>query len=174
MKDEITRLVEHYYQVAESKLNRTFNRPTVRFDLRGTVGGKANYFGGNYLRFNLDLAIRNPEEYKNVTVPHEIAHLIADSIQGKRCIHGPYWKYIMRHVFGLEPLRCHNMDTSEVKARRTISFNYGCNCGKTFEIGKNRHWKIQTLGKKFHCKRCKGLIYFIGDKENQTSLISFG
>lgn len=159
MKYEIEQEVEKCYQRAELKLGRTFQRPRIDFSLTGTCAGKAGTFR-NLLFFNLGLAIRNPETFLKRTVPHEVAHMVADAIMGKRCIHGPYWKHIMRSVFGLEPIRCHSYDVSEVVTRRVhVKFDYSCPCGKVRKIGKNRHFKIQSLGKKYYCIHCKGRIF---------------
>jgi SprT protein len=166
LKSKIENRVQECVQIVRSKFPlHVFPTPSVHFDIRGVTGGTAE-FGSWSVHFNLDLAIKNESEYLNQVVPHEIAHL-ADYRRYNNWGHGRTWKNIMKYVFQLEPKRCHQMDTSEVKRNNLKTFIYICKC-KDFEhvIKANRHKKISIMGKNYRCINCKNRITYKSFVEN--------
>lgn len=138
---------------------------TVIFDLRGATGGTALKLGESCtLNYNMTLAMDNQDEYINVIIPHEVAHLITDIIYGViirgyrkgkaiQDSHGREWQYVMRRL-GQKPNRCHKMDVSKVKTRLTRPYVYTCsNCHHEYKITKNRHAKFN--GRVVGCVYCK-------------------
>lgn len=158
----ITEKTLNFWQQAEAFYNVTLPMVQIKFDLIGRTAGEAHFkerlFGGweFKLRFNIGIAEKQLEDYLAVTVPHEIAHLVA-VFQYRETGHGKAWKKIMTECFGItEPARCHKFKTES--ARRT--FFYKCAC-REHELTSIIHNRI-TKGRKYHCKDCKGTLTFSG------------
>lgn len=89
-------------KTAEAKYGQPFELPEVRWDIKNTDGGRANY-GQWLVRLNLILCVENEEKFLATTVPHEMAHLIAyrvfhaklTSLGKKLRPHGKEWKEVM-------------------------------------------------------------------------------
>ncbi len=124
--------------------------PTITYGVQGRCAGKANS-GAWEIKLNMILYIQNIEDFTINTIPHEVAHLIADKYYYSRG-HDKSWKYVMEHL-GLSATRCHNYDTSHVKKRNIRKFSYTCNC-TTHKVGIRVHRKLQA-GSRYTCKRCK-------------------
>jgi len=155
-----------WVDLANEQLNRNFEYPTVQFDLRGTTAGQA-WSGLNKIRYNIELAMDNLEDFSGQTVGHEVAHIIADRYFAMRCNHGRNWKWIMKNVFGLEPTRCHDYDVSAHRARKSYRYKYQCNCSESCVAGPKHHNAIKS-GRKISCRRCKIVLSssrFIGKIE---------
>lgn len=109
----ITKKIGCFLRVAESKYGRGFPFPTVKYDIKGRVGGSANA-DKNLIRLNPVLMRENFIHYSIQTIGHEVAHLIQRWVYGNKCDpHGIQWKEVMVN-FGLPPKRCHSYDTSNV------------------------------------------------------------
>ncbi len=131
--------------------------PTVTYKTKGMTAGKA-FHGENRIDINPQLFVENVEDFLTRTVPHEVAHLVAESINRarfggahwrgyKKVGHGPLWKQIMVE-FGCEPSRCHNYDVSNVRRKTSKkSFEWWCRCGQvSFTLGPKRHAKMLASG----------------------------
>jgi len=133
-KSEVYKRVDHFISVANEEYGHSMEGPYVRFDKRGTCGGTANSQLME-LNFNAGLMLENWDEYMNQVIPHEVAHLVKARVFGSNrkgrmmSSHGGYWKQVMR-AFGLEPDRCHSMDTSKFKQFKSPvrKFIYECPC----------------------------------------------
>lgn len=171
MQEQILAKIEECFQVAEKYFNRKFERPTnIIFKRNGTRGGYSNY-SQRELMFQLDLAEHHENDFLNSTVPHEVAHYVQRAVYGytngfgrKVMPHGREWKGIMRNVFRLEPSRCHSYDTSVTKTRKQRKFEWGCNCGKTFQLSTTMHNKCIRSKQRYGtynriCLSCKGEIF---------------
>jgi len=166
--------VARYITIAEEKYDRTFKAPTILFNLKGTTAGTANPKEWR-LKFQPVLAANHFDDFVARTVPHEVAHLIDFEInnkigqpravtvtrsgrvrRAKRSLHGESWKRVMR-VFGVTDItRCHSYDTSMVKSRRGVRFDYICNgCGKKMDLGASQHKKMQAKTTEYWMKGCK-------------------
>lgn len=161
MKYEILQKVGECFSIASQRFNRAFVMPEVDFSLRGTTAGQAIPMAWK-LRFNLDLAYANRDHFLTHTVPHEVAHLVANSVYGKNCGHGWEWKHIMTAVFKIPAIRCHSYDVSHCRARRTSRFIYRCGCG-TVRIGPKHHKMIQQraangCASRISCRTCRKSI----------------
>lgn len=161
MPDQLHARVEACYQQAEAYFSRHFPRPEVSFRLRGQKAGVA-HLDENLLRFNPTLYAQNREDFLRQTVPHEIAHMIARSLFGRRIQpHGGEWKSIMRDVFALVPQRCH----SYAVARRPVArFVYRCECPeRDFPLSGQRH-RLVARGTRYFCRSCKATLVFSGEQ----------
>lgn len=126
--------------------------PTLRFDLRGMTAGQA-YSGRNLIRLNPLLLHENGEAFLQQTVPHEVAHLVADKLFGPGIRpHGREWQSVMA-VLDASSERCHRFDTSRAAAYRQRRFSYACGCTRLHELSATRHNRIQR-GAAYLCRRC--------------------
>lgn len=156
LQNKIIEQANTWYQLGCDHFQITPKPLTIKFEKRGRVSGTA-LSSRNELDFNIILASENEEEFLKQTVPHEIAHLVADQKFKKRCIHGREWKMVM-NVFGLEARRCHNYNTSNAVIRKTEKFSYSCGCGNGYHtVGKKIHGKISN-GSRYTCGRCKQVL----------------
>lgn len=167
--------VQHYVTKANELWNLGLAMPRITYLVRGTCGGKA-YHSEYRVDFNADLLVRNVEDYMSDTIPHEVAHLVAQTIfkkdpmyyyaRKKNVGHGPLWKQVMV-AFGCDPKRCHSYDTSETKVRSKPSYTYTCGChGKTYSLGPKRHARQTRDPETFYCRRCK--VYLKPAFENKV------
>jgi SprT protein len=154
--------VEESFKKAEAFFGKTLERPrNIIFKRSGTTAGWSCY-GRKELMFQLDLAEHHQEDFINETVPHEVAHYVDDLVygnkyaNGRRQVHGPRWKYIMTRVYGLNPDRCHNYDTSVTITRKQDRYEYTCGC-TTHKISTTLHNKI-LRGNPRSCMRCRQRI----------------
>jgi SprT protein len=137
-----------------------FGYPIVDFKLRGRTAGKASWYF-NQININETLLRENFARFKERTIPHEVAHIVAGKLTNGRCKpHGRHWKSIMIK-FGCETSRCHNYDVSNSKAR-TVSrqYRYECNCQEAmFTSIRHKRAQGQPDGLYYSCRKCRS--YFI-------------
>ena len=127
----------------------TIPTPRVRFDLRGRTAGQAHRDGG-YVRINTDLLKRYPDQIVEHTTAHEIAHIVAYAVFGERIgPHGREWQSVMR-LFGCEPSRCHDMETTPARKART--FPVHCECS-SYRFSAVRIKRLRK-GTGYRCSRC--------------------
>lgn len=147
-------------EIAAKHFGRSFLISEVSFDLRGTSAGQLQIRqkeGIYRIRYNRVLLEENPETVIGNTVPHEVSHLVAYQVYGRKISqHGAEWKSVMSDVFGLKPNRCHQMDVSAVAPRPYI---YGCLCNREIRVTKRHHRKIQKSDG-YSCRVCKASIMF--------------
>lgn len=169
---ELTKCIE----VLEKKfVGYKFPMPTIKYSQRGTTAGTAQ-FSTWTINLNAGLLVdpRHTVEMIEETAPHELAHLVTFKVypetmergpmqrtrsgrlkRGKREVHGPRWQYVMR-VMGKSPERCHDMDTSNVRTRERVRYDWLCTgCNTVIELGP-KHNKAQLLYGSVHHKTCRG------------------
>lgn len=140
--------------IAQSRYGKYFRIPTVSYDIRGAVAGKA-FIYQNHIKLNPVLLRENKDHFINQTVPHEVAHLIAHQVYGNRIRpHGREWASIMS-LFGRPANRCHSY---EVTRSRTVKMHeVKCGC-KTKMISSIRYNRMVKGLATYKCKRCHQLI----------------
>ena len=127
----------------------------IRFDLRGKSAGQARipYRGRPVIRYNPQLLWENGERFLSRTVPHEVAHIIAQRLYGARIRpHGKEWQAVML-LFGADPSRCHDYDISHVTTRRLTHYAYHCAC-REHALTSIRHKRI-LAGQTYYCNVCR-------------------
>lgn len=141
--------------------------PEIRYDLVGKAAGQAIYdkFGNpiHTIRINPVLLNENEKHIIEQTVPHEMAHVVVSQVwqeeRGSRVKgHGHEWQSVMR-LFGLQPDRCHNLDTTTIRALKggeEYHFNCGCKVWKLSKTKYNRY----LYGGSYRCPSCKGQLKF--------------
>jgi len=136
----------------ETAFGKSFPFPTVTYDQRGRIAGKAVY-SEEKIKLNPVLLGENEESFLQETVPHELAHLIAVQIYGPVGHgHGRFWKKVMMEM-GVTPRRTHSYDCSSVSKPRQW-FIYKCACG-TKNFSKRRHNNV-LRGSMYTCSLCHG------------------
>lgn len=155
--------LEDCYRRAEACLWRRFDRPAVRFNLHGLAAAAA-YPAQNAIRINRRLLEQNIDDFLLNTVPHEVSHLIAYSLHGRRIApHGREWAELMRDVFGLEARRCHDY---AVPPSGKAVYHYRCGCDTGHSLGVRRH-NSALHGRRYFCRRCRQTLRF-SHQENST------
>lgn len=135
--------------------------PNVRvsFDLRGHAAGEA-CLASRLTKYNGELLTRYGESFIHEIVPHEVAHIVAESVFGGAIRpHGGEWKAVMR-FFGAEPRIHHDFETTP--ARRLRLFAYGCACGDIHHLSARSHRRILRGTVEFKCNRCRQTLTFAG------------
>ena len=147
--------IAELYCLAERHFLKRFKRPAVQLNLRGETAGQA-WPERNLLRLNKVLLEENRQHYLEHTLGHEVAHLIAEKVYGKKIRpHGMEWKYVMEQVFNLPANRTHSYDIRRASKR---PFEYHCSCpGKTIHLSAIRH-KRALKGTIYQCTHCKGSL----------------
>lgn len=157
--------VQFYTDLGNELFNTNMRTPSVVFSLNGKCGG--TYSTRNHvININSVLMGENMGEYIEQTIPHEVAHAFQRHIYGgyrygKRVMpHGKEWKSIMTS-FGKEPMRCHDMDTSNSTCRTVgRDYQYRCNC-RTFNFTAIRH-RRSMKGTKYTCLICHSRFEYVG------------
>jgi len=166
LQKEAIEQTKNWIDLANEKYGTNIPYPTVNFNLKGRVAGKA-FLNRNEIRYNAVLLEENGETFLKRTVPHEVAHIIvykrfmsrSFNLFGQRPkAHGDEWKRIMRD-FRVDYSRCHTYDTSnsrQYKKGLSREFEYKCNC-TTFKLTITRH-KRALKGAQYQCKKCKSVL----------------
>lgn len=152
--------VDRYRQLANRQYQSQFEPIEVVFNLRGRTAGmyKVKIVGREefrQIRFNPWLFAKYEEDSWLNTIPHEVAHYIADCLYGFSRIkpHGREWQQIMKG-FGAEPVVRANYDMSGIPTRQVRRFGYRCGC-RLIELSSHRHKKIQRGVQQYLCRECR-------------------
>lgn len=151
--------------IGASKLNINIPFEGVQFFKKSRTAGYVKPMQSSVVYLNLELVKRNLHHFEKDTIPHEVAHLFARKLQIHNNLsiegaHGRTWKMVMKKVYGLQPVRCHSLNTDGI-GKSVKKYKYVCSC-KKHEIGQVRHNKIQK-GTKYICKNCKKHLVFLCD-----------
>ena len=159
IKRQVAHRVQWCLQKATERYGHDYPFPTIDYGLRGTTAGRADRRSWT-VYINLGLLLENVEDMIENTVPHEVAHLIADDLDYRAGVyftrkpHGWRWQNVM-HTFGLDPTRCHNYDTTNVKIKKAPKpkFIWVCSgCGAQMVLGPKRHRNMMS-GVRIYWKR---------------------
>ena len=163
--DEQQRLVEekteHYICLAEHVYDRSFDRVSVVFDLRGRTAGMFKMVGRERcIRYNPWIFSLHFEENLRDTVPHEVTHYIAHSVYSHRRLkpHGVEWQAVMSD-FDADPSVTHNLDISRVPQRSQARHPYFCGCREHL-VSTTRHNRVVRKKATYRCQSChRELVY---------------
>lgn len=165
IQERVVQATKHYFDLAAKLYGVTFDYE-ILFNLRGTTAGQACYsrmYGGSELtnirlRYNNVLMAENTEDFIDQTVPHEVAHIVAQRIFGSytnKVCHGTGWKRVME-AFGKRATRCHDYDVSNARVRNVTRIEVTCGC-RTHQVSKKVATKIQ-MGYGYRCKVCRSTL----------------
>ena len=142
---------------------KTLPEVNLHYDLRGRSAGQMRCYtdGRMEIRYNLELAYLQPEDFLARTVPHEVAHLVTWVLYGKAVRpHGPEWQEVMR-CFGVEDAsRCHRYEVPQQSVRRQRRWTYRC-AGREHQLTTTRHNRVQFDGQRYECRECGGRLRWV-------------
>jgi predicted SprT family Zn-dependent metalloprotease len=123
LQSRIDTKIDNCLTLCEQHFNRKFDKPTFGlFDSTRNAGFAYPQRWHVELSRNFLLDPVNQEEVINVTLPHEVAHLITSAVYPqirtsgtKQEVHGSNWRHVMQ-LFGLPGDRCHRMELSGDRA----------------------------------------------------------
>lgn len=109
LKKRLRDKMEETYEKLERHFGRTFPRCKGNFDVNSVkVAGRASY-NENTIKINLAYLREHTEHVVNITVPHEVCHLVAGIVYPQmRQHHGWEWKACMV-IVGLRPDTYHDL-----------------------------------------------------------------
>ena len=145
--------VEKYFVKAEKLYGRTFPRCAIDFTIKGTTAGRA-FWMSNEIKFNNELMVQNEKAFFARTIPHEVAHIVAQhraGLHAKKVGHGQLWRDTMRDLGVSDISRCHNYDVSSVKTGKRI-YKFSCGC-TIHNVGGKTNNRINA-GAQYSCKMC--------------------
>lgn len=123
-------------------------------DLRGKAAGQVAWRQGETrIRYNLDMAERQPEAFIQQTIPHEVAHVVTRLLYPKARPHGPEWRSVMAYLGITEPQRCHSFHTANTPSKRQRRWPYRCAC-RDHQLSSTRHNRIQRGQSRYLCRHC--------------------
>lgn len=165
LRESAKERIRHYVELGKLAWPSVRTRllmPTCSFDLSGRVAGMAVLYPEQpqkpgHIRINAHLLNTETASILHETVPHEVAHLIAQIAFGPQIEpHGDEWQRVMRSL-GKTPQVYHEMET---KPARVVPrpYLYRCAC-KDFWFTARRH------GKTYKCNNCGELLVFIKGPE---------
>ncbi|KTS64414.1 hypothetical protein SA3R_22435, partial [Pantoea dispersa] len=106
LQQAVMRSLRHFLQLAQQKLERHFEEPTLVYQQRGTAAGTA-WLEQWQIRLNPVLLMENQQAFIDEVVPHELAHLLVWKTFGRVPPHGKEWKWMMEDVLGVPARRTH-------------------------------------------------------------------
>lgn len=135
----------------------------IHFDLKGRSAGQYRVRRGQRsIHYNPYIMACDFDDGIATTIPHEVAHYVADHLYGLRNIkpHGSEWKSVM-HALGVEARATGRFDLTGVPVRRQRRFSYRCDC-TTHTLTTCRHNRVVRGQASYLCKRCGTAIVFAG------------
>lgn len=165
---EVARLVD----CASERYGQQFDSIGVNFNLRGKAAGmyrvkKSRAWLSAYprferhIRFNPWLFAKYPDDSWCNTIPHEVAHYIADCRFGLSNIrpHGNEWQQIMLD-FDAEPTVTARYDLTGIPTRQTKKYLYRCGC-REVQLTSIRHRRVVAGQQQYRCKDCTQMLVVV-------------
>jgi SprT protein len=153
-KSRILDATGSYINQAGRAFSRVFPEIPVLFDLQGTRAGMYKVRRQHrVIRYNPWLFAGYYAENLAVTVPHEVAHYIADMMYGLKSIraHGREWRSIMS-LFQADDSVTADFDLTGIPCRIYKRLPYACAC-QTHNLTRIRHNRIRQ-GMRYCCRKC--------------------
>ena len=151
---------QRYIDQASRLFQQNFPAIEVLFDLKGRAAGmyRVRRCGSRrqrQIRYNPWLFAKYWNDNFGNTIPHEVAHYIADLVYGADNIrpHGEEWKAIMGH-FGATPNIRADYDLTGTPQRRNRYYRYRCRCGEV-KLTAYRHNRIVRGQRRYFCRDCR-------------------
>lgn len=142
--DTIKTKLRHCIKLAEAQYNRKFYIPKLDFSLTGGKAATA-HSSLNRIRINPTLLIENEGDFVAQTIPHEMAHIVADTMYPNGHLdrkkktaniphHGTGWKHVME-VFGVPPTLYHNYAVAPSVTHRRPLYPHTCTvCSSVLQL----------------------------------------
>ncbi|UTW45670.1 SprT-like domain-containing protein [bacterium SCSIO 12696] len=148
-----------YVQLANNELDCCIEEIPVLFDLKGQVAGMYRITGRGaklhrVIRYNPWLFAKYWDDNFTTTIPHEVAHYVAEQLFGKVQPHGVEWKNLM-DLFGADSARTCQFDMSGIPGRTVKTVTYECGC-RQHQLSMIRHNRVLRKGARYFCRYCQG------------------
>ncbi len=132
---------------------------TIGFRLRGHAAGIACVRPPS-IQYNPALLERYTSRFVDTIVPHEVAHIVVDSLYTKRVKpHGSEWKEVVLRLGG-EPRATHEFETKA--ARRLRRYYYECSCDELHPFTGKSHRRARNGSFRYSCRKCAERLRFTG------------
>ena len=158
---QVVDMTRYYIERATQLYGRVFAEIPVSFALTGRAAGMYHVQRNKrYIRYNPYIFAKYFDDNLHNTVPHEVAHYVADVLHGIKNIrpHGREWKAIMRE-FGVEAkIRC-DYSLEDIPQRRHRLFTYQCQC-REYQVTTRRHNMICRGERYYKCPACHTRLDF--------------
>lgn len=164
LQNEVINLTYQHIRRAGNLYETRFKEIPVVFDLSGQSAGMYKRDKEvRMIRYNPWIFARYFEQNLRQTVPHEVAHYIADSLysgktHGRIKPHGKEWREIMLS-FGVEGKRLADFNLEGIPVRKYRYFTYICGC-QSHSLSSRRHNKVMRNQRRYQCRRCGDLLRF--------------
>ncbi|MCV6605954.1 MAG: SprT-like domain-containing protein [Porticoccaceae bacterium] len=150
-----------YIQLANRELGCRIEDVAVLFDLKGQAAGMYRMVGRGRslqrsIRYNPWLFAKYWDENFTTTIPHEVAHYVAEQLFGRVQPHGPEWKNLM-NLFGADSARTCQFDMTGIPGRTVKTVTYCCQC-RRHQLSLIRHNRVVKRGARYLCKFCNGQL----------------
>jgi predicted SprT family Zn-dependent metalloprotease len=151
---EISDRIDWCLEIAEEAFPRSepYEKPTVKFDLRGRTAGQAYE---DEIRLNVELLNEFYDEMLTQILPHEVAHCVVARKWPYARAHGYQWAWVME-AFGLPPNRTHAMPTKPARVHKRYEV-YCTGCNKTFMVTMRTLKKLSG----YRCNRCNSSLHVV-------------
>ncbi len=153
---KVISVTAEYIDKAASMFDRKFSSIPVYFDLTGRAAGMYKASRNQCLiRYNPYIFAKYFADNLANTVPHEVAHYVADKVYGGRRIrpHGAEWQAIMA-FFACDASRTCDYNLEGIPLRTQRRYTYTCRCG-SHQLTTRRHNKIIRNTARYFCRVCK-------------------
>lgn len=130
-------------------------QPETRVNARLKTTAGRSCSAQNWIDFNAYLLENETETILTETLPHEMAHNIADRLYGSTG-HDDAWRKVFYALTGREATRLHSMDISAMRATRKI-YAYVCECREWQFTGQRN--ALYHKGHGYRCPQCEKNIH---------------
>lgn len=130
-------------------------QPETRVNARLRTTAGRSHSQQNWIDFNAYLLETAIEEMLTDTLPHEMAHNIADRLYGSYG-HDANWYFVFHKLTGRQANRLHSMDVSAMRATRK-TYAYACECKDWAFTGQRN--ALYHKGHGYTCPKCKKNIH---------------
>lgn len=162
-EEQVREKTRYYLGLARKQYRFPPSGLKILFNLNGAMAGMYRVRAGEReIRFNPYIFSKYFDENLVSTVPHEVAHYVADRVYGLRNIrpHGREWQQIMQ-LFDADPSVTHRYDLTDIPQRRHRRFAYTCKC-RGHQLSTRRHNLVQKHKQVYLCRTCGQKLEFAG------------
>ena len=133
-----------------------YKMPSVVINSRLRTTAGYSYSGKeNRIEFNPHLYLRHEDIFHLDTIPHELAHNIADRLFKSKG-HDEAWHNTFFDLTGYLAERTHSMNVKHLEIKQK-TYEYKCDC-QTWKFSGRRN-SLHKKGHRYFCKECGATIF---------------
>jgi SprT protein len=168
-QQEIVALGNEYIALAEGAYETSLKPVPVHFNLKGYTAGVFTSDGRKHsIRYNPWLFAKYPQENRDTTVPHEVAHYVVHMLYGARIKpHGDEWHEVME-LFDADPQVTCDFDFSDIPVRKQRTVMYFCGC-QLHEMSMTSHNRVKRRRTYYDCMDCGQRLREVGNSKNSPA-----